>query len=96
MLFRNIGKKIKLLTKVIFWIGVAISVIAAIVLFVLALLPQYLPLSQEFAKAGIKCLIGGPITMWVFCAFLYAFGELVDNTSEIKDRLSKMQENDFR
>lgn len=34
--------------------------------------------------------------MWVFCAFLYAFGELVDNTSEIKDRLSKMQENDFR
>lgn len=39
MLFRNIGKKIKLLTKVIFWVGVAISVIAAIVYFVLALLP---------------------------------------------------------
>lgn len=54
MLFRNIGKKIKLLTKLIFWVGVAISVIAAIVLFVLALLPQYLPLSQEFATAGIK------------------------------------------
>lgn len=96
MLFRNIGKKIKLLTKVIFWVGVAISVIAAIVLFVLALLPQYLPLSQGFATVGIIWLIGGPIAMWVFCAFLYAFGELVDNTSEIKDRLSKMQENDFR
>lgn len=96
MLFRNIGKKIKLLTKVIFWIGVAISVIAAIVYFVLALLPQYLPLSQEFATDGIKCLIGGPIAMWLSCVILYAFGELVDNTSEIKDRLSKMQENDFR
>lgn len=96
MLFRNIGKKIKLLTKVIFWVGVAISVIAAIVLFVLALLPQYLPLSQEFATTGIKCLIGGPIAMWLSCVTLYAFGELVDNTSEIKDRLSKMQENDFR
>lgn len=96
MLFRNIGKKIKLLTKVIFWIGVAISVIAAIVYFVLALLPQYLPFSQEFATDGIKCLIGGPIAMWLSCVTLYAFGELVDNTSEIKDRLSKMQENDFR
>lgn len=53
MLFRNIGKKIKLLTKVIFWVGVAISVIAAIVLFVLALLPQCRPLSQGFATAGI-------------------------------------------
>ena len=96
MLFCNIGKKIKLLTKVIFWVGVAISVIAAIVYFVLALLPQYLPLSQEFATDGIKCLIGGPIAMWLSCVTLYAFGELVDNTSEIKDRLSKMQENDFR
>lgn len=34
--------------------------------------------------------------MWLSCVILYAFGELVDNTSEIKDRLSKMQENDFR
>lgn len=96
MLFRNIGKKIKLLVKVIFWVGVAASTIAAIVYFVLALLPQYRPFSQSFAIDGIKCLIGGPISMWVFCAFLYAYGELVDNTSEIKDRLSKMQENDFR
>ncbi len=96
MLFRNIGKKIKLLTKVIFWVGVAISVIAAIVLFVLALLPQCRPLSQGFATAGIIWLIGGPISMWLSCVILYAFDELVDNTSEIKDRLSKMQENDFR
>lgn len=96
MLFRNIGKKIKLLVKVKFWVGVAVSTIAAIVLFVLALLPQYLPFSQEFATAGIKCLIGGPISMWLSCVILYAFGELVDNTSEIKDRLLKMQENDFR
>ena len=36
MLFRNIGKKIKLLVKVIFWVGVAASPIAAIVYFVLA------------------------------------------------------------
>lgn len=96
MLFRNIGKKIKLLVNVIFWVGVALSTIAAIVCFVLAVLPQYRPFSQEFAIAGIEFLIGGPIAMWVFCAFLYAYGELVDNTSEIKDRLSKMQENDFR
>ncbi len=96
MLFRNIGKKIKLFVKVKFWVGVAVSTIAAIVLFVLALLPQYLPFSQEFATVGIIWLIGGPIAMWLSCAFLYAYGELVDNTSEIKDRLSKMQENDFR
>lgn len=96
MLFRNIGKKIKLLVKVIFWVGVAVSTIVAIVSFVLAVLPQYRPVSTQFAKAGIIWLIGGPIAMWVFCAFLYAYGELVDNTSEIKDRLSKMQENDFR
>lgn len=96
MLFRNIGKKIKLLVEVIFWVGVAASTIAAIVYFVLALLPQYLPLSQGFATAGIIWLIGGPIAMWLSCVILYAFGELVDNTSEIKDRLSKMQENDFR
>ena len=89
MLFRNIGKKIKLLVEVIFWVGVAASTIAAIVYFVLALLPQYLPLSQGFATAGIIWLIGGPIAMWLSCVILYAFGE-------IKDRLSKMQENDFR
>ena len=96
MLFRNIGKKIKLLVNVIFWVGVALSTIAAIVFFVLAVLPQYRPFSQEFAIVGIEFLIGGPIAMWLSCAFLYAYGELVDNTSEIKDRLSKMQENDFR
>ena len=96
MLFRNIGKKIKLLVKVIFWAGVAIFVIAAIVCFVLAVLPQYRPFSAQFAIAGIECLIGGPIAMWLSCILLYAYGELVDNTSEIKDRLSKMQENDFR
>lgn len=96
MLFRNIGKKIKLITKVFFWVGVAISVIAAIVLFVLSLLPQYRPFSAQLAVAGIIWLIGGPIAMWLSCILVYAYGELVDNTSEIKDRLSKMQENDFR
>lgn len=96
MFFSNIGKKIKLLVKTVFWVGIAISTIIAIVYFVLAVLPQYRPLSQGFAIAGIICLIGGPIGMWIICALLYAYGELVDNTSEIKDRLSKMQETDFR
>ena len=78
-MWNNIGGKIKVLAKVIFWIGAIAAVIAAISQFVLA----------GEADSGIPILTGfltlilGPLFAWISSFLLVGFGQLIQNTDRI-------------
>lgn len=75
-MFENIGGKIKILAKVICWIGIIASVISAIALWVVN--SRYNPT----IALGFGVLIGGCLASWIGSFFAYGFGELVDYASQ--------------
>jgi len=84
----NIGEKIKLLAKVIAWVGIISSVIGGI-----SLISQGFDINQSsrsgrdgglFILLGIASLIGGSIISWISSFFMYGFGELIEKTSAIE------------
>lgn len=82
-LISNIGGKIKGLATAKCWIGIIIYVILSMVFF-----------SQGYYNdtsniMGIIFLIGGPIISWFSSWILYGFGELIENTSALKDIIKK-------
>ena len=73
-MFDNIGGKIKSLAKVTCWIGIIISLIAAIVMMI----------SSKYAVLfGLLVLIVGPLISWISSFALYGFGELIETNCEI-------------
>ena len=95
-MFDNIGKKIKTLTKVLVWVGIITSVIAGVVFFIIA---EDVPEEEygTYIGLGFAYLIGGPLLSWVSGFFMYGFGELVDNTCDIRAAIcgSNMDKTDF-
>ena len=87
-LYANIGRKIKSLAKWSF-------IIDAIILFVFGIV--FMTLDEEFIFVGMLIAICGPIIAFVSSWILYAFGELVDKTTEnekhTRDILAIMQLN---
>jgi len=84
----NISEKIKLLAKVIAWVGIISSVISGI-----SLISQGIDLNQSsrsgrdgelFIFLGIASLIGGSIISWISSFFMYGFGELINNSEKQK------------
>ena len=73
-MFENIGEKIKVLAKIIFWTLASASIIVAIYLISEGWYDDLLVLTVLF---------GGPLVAWISSWFLYGFGELIDNTWEI-------------
>ncbi len=89
-MFKNIGKKIKALAQVICWIGIILSIIAAVsslilgastVNYVGAAIGGYTLVGSIIYSVII--LIVGPLVSWLGSFFLYGFGELIDNSSKI-------------
>ena len=76
-MYNNIGKKIKILAKVIFGVEAVLTFIIGLALL------------GEDAVSGLLVLIIGPIIGWVSSWVLYGFGELVENVKEIKEVLPK-------
>lgn len=75
-LYIDIGKKIKNLAKWTFIVEAIGSIITPIVLFIASGEPD------DFILISLFILIFGPIVAYVSSWILYAFGELVDKTSE--------------
>ena len=69
-MFDNIGGKIKTLAKVLCWIGIVGSVIAAIGFF-----------TSGNGITGWSMLIAGPLASWISSFTLYALGEIADNSA---------------
>ena len=81
----NIGEKIKLLAKIIAWVGIISSVIGGS-----RLISQGFDMNQSgrggelFIFLGIASLIGGSIISWISSFFMYGFGELIKKTAAIE------------
>ena len=89
-LFGNIGTKIKLVAKVLFWLGTIVSVLMAILYFVEALDSYFY--AGEFLLIAVLWLVGGPVISWISSISTYGFGELIVQVTDIKDKLCLQQE----
>ena len=75
-MYKHPGKTIMDLTEVLSWIGIIGSVIAGVVL-----------IFGGLPAVGIPLLIGGPLLFWVGGLGMYAFGQMADDLSYLRDRL---------
>ena len=84
-LFLNIGSKLKILSKIVFWIGVLASVIGCIAVFVFGIYTTILEGDWSCALIAILGLVGipciGTLISWLSVLIMYAFGELVENSA---------------
>ena len=77
--FDNIGAKIKNTTKWVCWISIILIWIASSIAFIgLAFDFWYICWIPVLAALVL------PVILWIFCWFVYAFGELVDKTCAIE------------
>ena len=93
-MFTNIGKKIKVLAKVLCWIGIIGGIISGISLIAVGASGAGFSAgyygSSSFVGGGALIAVGVvmlillPLLAWVSSFVLYGFGEMVDSTSDIK------------
>lgn len=93
-MFTNIGKKIKVLAKVLCWIGIIGGIISGISLIAVGASGAGFSASYYGSSSfvgggaliavGVVMLILLPLLAWVSSFVLYGFGEMVENTDEIK------------
>lgn len=86
-MFDNIGKKIMALAKVTTILGIVASILWAIILWIQA--GELSSYYYENEKAALNntawgLLIGGTLGSWIGSFALFAFGQLVDDTQQIK------------
>ena len=103
-LFGNPGKKLKTLALVIFWI-ILVSFVIDGVLLILAGVNWYdrdWPLYKMFGFGGYDyralCIVSGLLmpfigllSAWLSSIILYAFGELVENTTALRKTAEKTE-----
>lgn len=84
--FENIGAKIKNFAKWYCWISIVIVWIACFICFIAGFTDDDLTPLILIAVAGAALL---PFLTWIGCWMLYAFGELVESTMEMRDNTKK-------
>ena len=90
-MFSNIGGKIKMLAKILCWIGIVLSVIAGALIILTN--SEAVKLYEEVVPplaGGIFVIVVGVLGSWIGSFVLYGFGELVDNSSKQKKLLEKI------
>lgn len=83
-MFDNIGSKIKMLAKVICWVGIIMSCLSGLIILING---------DDGAGVGLVIMIVGSLTSWVCSFFAYGFGELIDKTTEVAANTKKMAMN---
>ena len=82
-MFRNVGRTIQILAKVLFGVGVSLSVLSFLVcLFKCAEYSEGL-----FMVIGIASLLFGTLVSWINSILLFGFGNLIENNETIKNKL---------
>ena len=74
-MFENIGKKIKGLTKTIFYIGCAIPIVVGIIL---------MAMEEDLLLVGLLVMVVGVFLSWISVWLLYGYGELIDKVCDIE------------
>ena len=72
-MYNDIGKKIKLLAKIEFYILAAFSLIGGIVL-----------IAEENVLLGLLVIIAGTLVSWISTWLFYGFGEIIDKLCDIE------------
>ncbi len=80
-MFDNIGGKIKALAKVVCWCGIIASTICAIAAW--SQNSRY----QNNTINGIIILVVGCLISWIGSFYTYGFGQLIENSDIIKNKL---------
>ena len=86
-MFNNIGSKIMKLAKVICWLGIIASVISGIVTIVAGSGSRYT--AGAGVLSGILIIVVGSLFSWIGSFFTYGFGQLIENTDEIRKNTSE-------
>ena len=84
-MFQNIGGKLKGLARVLFILCVIAGLVGAIVLWNIKVYSRYSE-THPYIGAGIGVLAGGFLVGWLSSAFIYAFGQLVQNSDKLVDQ----------
>lgn len=84
-IFGNIGKKIKLIAKIFFCIFI-VCIVASIVLLVVGAIDGG---NEDLFIVSGCAASSGLVVFFVGSLFIYAFGELVENSTTIADALKK-------
>lgn len=88
-MFRNPGGKIKSYAKVLFWIGVVISIIIGVIEIGSSFVAAAYSYQGSFGTillgilGGILTIAIGTLISWLAVLTLYAFGTLVENSDEL-------------
>ena len=77
-MFKNMGGKIKGLTKFVCWVGIIISILTGVGL---ALAGMESGAETEAIVSGIAVAVGGSLLCWISSFVAYGFGELVENST---------------
>ena len=80
-MFNNIGEKIK-------GLAVGMFVIQAVAAFFWA---AHIIVEQEMFLLAFLVFIGGLALAWISVCFIYGFGELIDRTTSIDEKLSNLE-----
>jgi len=81
-MFDNIGDKIKVLAKVMFFL----ELITALIMGFALMFGE-----GETGGVGLIVFFVGPIVAWISSALLYGFGELIDKTCDIAENTRKYE-----
>ena len=83
-MFTKIGKKIKTVAAVLFYVLAASSIIGA--LYVIFGFGKLLGVGNAILLGVLIILVGG-LLAWLSAIMLYGYGELIDNSTLIRERL---------
>ena len=87
-MFDNIGRKIKVLAKVICWIGIIASIIAGIIYW--AGIANLYKKSWIDVLIGLLIIVGGSLFSWIGSLTTYAIGEIAENTAAMLGRTKQV------
>lgn len=76
-MFNNIGSKIKLLSLIICFISIAISLVLGL----------YMILKLNQIAFGLLIIFGGSCASYISSFFTYGFGELIEKSAEIAENI---------
>lgn len=89
IMFRNPGGKIKSYAKVLFWVGVVISIIIGVIEIGSSFVAAAYSYQGSFGTillgilGGVLTVAIGTLISWLAVLTLYAFGTLVENSDEL-------------
>jgi len=83
-LFGNSGKKVKSLALGVFFVEAIGSIITGIILMGIGIIFM---VTDYFIAFGLLAIVFGPAIAWLSSLVLYAFGELVDKTCGIHNKV---------